>query len=438
MSFATPISFEEATPHAIHKKVATGAFLGVITDGYILGIVGIALSYAQGPLGLNSYWMGLIGAGAMLGILFGSLLMGPIADRIGRRKPFLILMALSVGLSLWQFFITDPVWLAVVRFLLGMTVGADYTSGIPLLSEWTPAKRRARILSWHLVMWTLGFVMSYIVGSFVGSLGAESMGDDGWRWIIISSAVPGLAAFLYRFGTPESPSWLARQGRETEALELIHTWLGKDYCLPDLQEEQKASGSWCRLFSPELRYNTLVSGVFFAAQVVPFFAIGIFLTIVLEQLNVSNPHVSGILYNVFTMAGVLIGTWIIDKITRRFYLLSTFYGAAAILTVMILWQTMPGTLAMILLAALALVLAMSIVLEFAYPPELFPTELRASGVGLTVAVSRIGAGGGTFLLPVISDAWGIYASLWMCVGALLVGGIVCHLWAPETSGRGSK
>ena len=111
MSFATPISFEEATPHAIHKKVATGAFLGVITDGYILGIVGIALSYAQGPLGLNSYWMGLIGAGAMLGILFGSLLMGPIADRIGRRKPFLILMALSVGLSLWQFFITDPVWL---------------------------------------------------------------------------------------------------------------------------------------------------------------------------------------------------------------------------------------------------------------------------------------------------------------------------------------
>ena len=438
MSFATPISFEEATPHAIHKKVATGAFLGVITDGYILGIVGIALSYAQGPLGLNSYWMGLIGAGAMLGILFGSLLMGPIADRIGRRKPFLILMALSVGLSLWQFFITDPVWLAVVRFLLGMTVGADYTSGIPLLSEWTPAKRRARILSWHLVMWTLGFVMSYIVGSVVGSQGAESMGDDGWRWIIISSAVPGLAAFLYRFGTPESPSWLARQERETEALELIHTWLGKGYCLPDLQEEQKASGSWCRLFSPELRYNTLVSGVFFAAQVVPFFAIGIFLTIVLEQLNVSNPHVSGILYNVFTMAGVLIGTWIIDKITRRFYLLSTFYGAAAILTVMILWQTMPGTLAMILLAALALVLAMSIVLEFAYPPELFPTELRASGVGLTVAVSRIGAGGGTFLLPVISDAWGIYASLWMCVGALLVGGIVCHLWAPETSGRGSK
>ena len=170
----------------------------------------------------------------------------------------------------------------------------------------------------------------------------------------------------------------------------------------------------------------------------PFFAIGIFLTIVLEQLNISSPHVSGVLYNVFTMAGVLFGTWIIDKITRRFYLLSTFYGAAVILTVMILWRSMPGSVAMALLALLALVLAMSIVLEFAYPPELFPTELRASGVGLTVAVSRIGAGGGTFLLPVISDAWGIYASLWMCVAALLIGGVVCHMWAPETSGLDKK
>lgn len=429
-ALSASLSFEAASPRPIHRKVATGAFLGVITDGYILGIVGIALSYAQEPLGLTSYWMGLIGAGAMLGILFGSLLMGPLADRIGRRMPFLSLMGVVVALSLWQFFINDPFWLVVARFLLGMCVGADYTSGIPLLSEWTPEKRRARMLSWHLVMWTLGFVLSYIVGSCIGDLG-----PDGWRWIIASSAVPGVVALLYRLGTPESPAWLARRGREAEALALVHTHLGENYILPRQEEESGKSGSWGRLFSPELRYNTIVAGVFFACQVVPFFAIGIFLTLVLEQLNVTNPHMSGILYNVFTMLGVLLGTWLIDRITRRFYLLSTFYGAAAILAVMILWNSMPGTLALVMLASLALVLAMSIVLEFAYPPELFPTELRASGVGLAVAVSRIGAGGGTFLLPVISDAFGIYASLWMCVGALLVGGIVCHLWAPETSGR---
>ncbi len=429
-AISSPRSFEEAAPRPVHRKVATGAFLGVVTDGYILGIVGIALSYAQTPLGLTSFWMGLIGAGAMLGILFGSLLMGPLADRIGRRPPFLTLMGVAVVLSVWQFFIDDPLWLAAARFLLGMCVGADYASGIPLLSEWTPEKKRARILSWHLVMWTLGFVLSYIVGACLGELGS-----DGWRWIIISSAVPGAAALLYRLGTPESPGWLARRGREAEALELVHRHLGPEYGLPRREEESGGSGSWGRLFSPELRYNTIVAGVFFACQVVPFFAIGIFLTLVLEQLNMSNPHLSGILYNVFTMVGVLIGTWLIDKITRRFYLLSTFYGAAAILAVMILWNGMPGSLALVMLAALALVLAMSIVLEFAYPPELFPTELRASGVGLAVAVSRIGAGGGTFLLPVISDAFGIYASLWMCVAALVIGGVVCHLWAPETSGR---
>ena len=112
-AISSPRSFEEAAPRPVHRKVATGAFLGVVTDGYILGIVGIALSYAQTPLGLTSFWMGLIGAGAMLGILFGSLLMGPLADRIGRRPPFLTLMGVAVVLSVWQFFIDDPRMLPV-------------------------------------------------------------------------------------------------------------------------------------------------------------------------------------------------------------------------------------------------------------------------------------------------------------------------------------
>lgn len=165
----------------------------------------------------------------------------------------------------------------------------------------------------------------------------------------------------------------------------------------------------------------------------PFFAITIFLPLVLSDLKIENPHASGVMYNAFTMAGVLIGTWLIDKISRRAYLLWTFYGAAAILIIMTVWQGMPGSIALILLAAFSLVLAISIVLEFSYPPELFPTELRASGVGLTVAISRIGAAGGTFLLPIVNESFGVFASLGGCIGALLLGGIVCHLWAPETS-----
>ncbi|MDL2266912.1 MFS transporter [Desulfovibrio sp. OttesenSCG-928-G15] len=421
------ISFEEAPFSPIHRKVRAGAFMGMICCGYILGIVGIALSYAAEPLGLTSFWMGVIGAGSLFGILFGSLVIGSLADRMGRRSLFVSSMVVSVALSIVQAFITDPALLAVVRFLLGMSIGWDYTVGISLLSEWTPRKVRPRVLGWLLVLWTIGYVIAYLAGFVLNWIG-----DVSWQIILCSSAVPGLITLVMRLGTPESPGWLARKGRNEEALAIIHKYLGDEYGLPE-EEEQPPSVSWFRLFSKELRYNTLVSGVFFACQVLPFFAISIFLPLVLKALNIDNPHASGILYNVFTMIGVLVGTWLLDVISRRAFLLWTFYGAAAVLVLMTVWQGMPGTIALICLAALSLVLAISIALEFAYPPELFPTELRASGVGLTIAISRIGAAGGTFLLPIVSEQFGVYASLGGCIGALLLGGVVCQLWAPETS-----
>ena len=100
---------------------------------------------------------------------------------------------------------------------------------------------------------------------------------------------------------------------------------------------------------------------------------------------------------------------------------------------LILWQNMPPVLGLVIVSALAVVLAISIVAEFLYPPELFPTELRASGVGLTIAISRFGAGGGTFLLPIISENFGIQAALWVCFGTLIFGGLICQMWAPETN-----
>ncbi len=421
-------SFEEAPYSPIHKKIVAGTFMGQICDGYTLGIVGIALSYAATPLGLTSFWMGLIGAGSMFGLLFGSLFTGMIADKIGRKPLYVGLMLASTLVAIAQFFLSDPLHIVIARFALGILIGADYTVGIALLSEWSPSKKRSGILAWLLMFWTIGYCISYIIGFFM-----DGLGDDGWRWILCTSAVPAIIALFIRLGTPESPKWLAVMGRGQEALTLIQKYLG-DYGLA-AEEKPVEKASWMDLWAPKQWRATIVSGVFFFAQVLPFFAISIFVPLVLEKMNIQNPHASGVLYNVSTIIGVLFGIWLFSVITRRAYLLWTFYLAAAVLSVMILWQGMPPMMAMIMVCALATILAVSIVPEFAYPPELFPTELRASGVGLTIAISRIGAGGGTFLLPIITEEFGIAAALWCCVGTLLFGGIICHMWAPETSGK---
>lgn len=88
-----------------------------------------------------------------------------------------------------------------------------------------------------------------------------------------------------------------------------------------------------------------------------------------------------------------------------------------------------------LFTAFAFVLAAAVNLEFVYPPELFPTDLRASGVGIAVAASRIGSAGSTFLLPPVASGYGMNAALADCVVVLFLGALVSWAWAPETSGE---
>ena len=234
MSEARQISFEDAPFSAIHKKITAGTFMGQISDGYTLGIVGISLNYAMEPLGLPSFWMGLIGAGSMFGICFGSLLACITADKIGRRPLYASLMLLTAIVSVLQFFLSDPLLIAIVRFVLGMLIGADYTVGIPLLSEWAPVTKRAGILGWLLVFWTIGYCISYIVGFFMDGFVA-AFGNDGWRLVLCTSVVPSLIALVIRFGTPESPLWqdvYKRQGS---------TWAKKN--TPDTTVLRHCSGA---------------------------------------------------------------------------------------------------------------------------------------------------------------------------------------------------
>jgi len=422
------MNYEDAPGVPIHRKIIAGSFFGEIADGYILGIVGIAMSYATTSLNLTSFWLGLITAASMVGILFGSSFAGYIADRIGRRKVYTYVMFIMLLLTVSPYFTSDPLTLTILRFALGMCIGADYTIAISMLSEWVPEKKRLRVLNVLLVTWTIGYVISYVTGVLMNNMGLTS-----WRLILCSAAIPAATAFLFRIGTPESPAWLAKNGRSAEALDLIHRYIGPDYGLP-VEKDEKVNASWFRLFSPQLWRHTVVSGVFFAGQVLLFYAVSLFLPQVMTNLHIDNPYFSGILYNVCTMVGVLFGTyWLADRIGRRAYLISTFAIITAILLLMFFWRTMPGVVGLTVICALSLALAVSIVIEFSYPPELFPTEIRASGVGLTVAMSRIGAAAGTFLLPICVEYFGVYTALAGCAAVTLFSGIICQMWAPETS-----
>jgi putative MFS transporter len=257
-------------------------------------------------------------------------------------------------------------------------------------------------------------------------------GPDAWRYMLAVSAIPSLCIFLFRLGIPESPLWLLKKGRAEEARRIIASKLGPDVVLPEVASSvTKKGGQWAELFSPKWRRRAAVGGIFYVCQVVPYFALGTFVPRILESLHVEDKYTGSLVYNAFLMVGAVIGMLVIDRLSRRVFLIGTFYLAAGLLA--ILAANVFGSAGVVILFALfALTLSAAANLEFVYPPELFPTHLRATGVGLAVAASRFGSALSTFLLPVVVQAYGVQTALGMCVLVLVFGGIMCQLWAPET------
>ncbi|MGQ4601190.1 MFS transporter [Nocardia sp. R6R-6] len=423
-----PVAYEDAPLTKFQIKITIAGTGGQFSDGFILGIIGIVITASTGALGLTPLWVGLLGAATLAGLFLGAVVTGPIADRIGRRGIFAWDMLVFAVLSAIQFFIESPWQLLVLRLLIGVVLGADYVVSKALVTEHAPRSFRGRLMSLLAVAWSTGYVAAYLVGYLLTQVGGES-----WRYMLAASAVPALLIFWFRLGVPESPLWLTQHGRTEEAAAVVRTHLGAAVLAPPVETVPIERRGLRVLFTPKFRKRTAVGALFYVCQVIPFFALGTFSPQVMESLGVTSKLGAGAAYNAFLLIGAVLGLVFIDRVSRRTFLIGTFFLGAALLAALVTFAGTSPVVAVVIFALFALVLAAAVNLEYVYPPELFPTDLRASGVGIAVAVSRIGSAASTFLLPLVVAHYSADAALVGCVVVLAIGGLICWAWAPETS-----
>lgn len=417
----------EARFNRFHFRIVAAGTGGQFADGFSLGVIGIALSMASGPLALDSWWQGALGSASLIGLFAGSLIAGPVADRIGRRPIFAWDMAFFAAVAVAQFFIAAPWQLLILRLILGVALGADYVASKSLVTEYSPKKIRGRLLSVLAVAWAAGYVCSYVIGYLFRDAGA-----DGWRWILLTSAIPSAIVFWFRVTIPESLQYLVRRGRHVEARAIVDRIFGTEFALPTMPAGLRDDSRAPRLLGPDLRTNLFVGCIFYTGQVIPFFAMGTYLTSILSGLGIADKYTAGLIFNLLLMLGAIAGMLVVDRLSRRLFLVGSFAAMAILLTALLLLPGHVPLLTISLFAAFAFVLAASANLDFVYPPELFPTVVRATGVGLVVACSRLGSAFSTFLLPTLVDRHGVASALWSCVAVLAAAAIVCQIWAPET------
>lgn len=422
------VPYDEAPLRLFHLRVAVASSGGVFSDGYGLGIIGISLSLAAPQLALSPVWMGLLGGASLLGLFAGALLTGPVADRFGRRPVFAYNMAMLAALSLLQGFAGSGAGLLALRLTIGFLLGTDYVVGKALLTEFTPRRFRGRILGSLSIAWAGGYACAYFVG-----FAMSSGGPQAWRWMLLTSAVPCLLVLPLRITMPESPLWLCNHGHGAAAAAIVRDRLGCGVAPPsNTRAAPSIHGRWRQLFSRGWRTHTWVGCAFFTCQVIPYFAVGTFVSQVMSAMKLRSGYAGGLVYNLSLLAGAVVGLMVVDRVSRRSMLIGTFGTAASAMLLLCVWSSIPAAIMIILFALFAGVLSAASNLVYVYLPELFSTDLRASGIGLAVAVSRIGSAISTFLLPVVVASYGVRSALGACVAVLAAGTVICMIWAPET------
>ena len=408
---------------------ATGG--GMFIDGFVFATFAAAFAgRAYDALHVTSLWEQWISASVLIGTFFGGIGLGYVTDRIGRKPMFTIDLSVFLACAVLMFFVGSPWEVFALGVVMGLAVGADYSIGSPLLGEFAPTKNRGNYLGRLEISWNVGYVAAYLIGYLINTY--ES---DSWRFILGASAVPAVICLFMRHGLPESPRWLISKGRRSEAQAIMRDHMAA--ADPgDMLDEEVTQTQWKLLFSAEYLRRTVFACTFWSAIVLPYFALTFFQPTILRSLGLGgNVLLGALLGTVIALTGATVGWYIVDKVGRRKILVPPMFVCAVFLLLAAAHNALPAEVGAICFFGYLFSYGIMSILPGIYPEEIFPSSVRASGVGVSTAASRAAAALGTFLLPTVQSALGTPAVLIIMGAVSLIGGVTSFFWAPETNGQ---
>src|SRR3954452_375110 len=202
-----------------HWMVVMGLGTVWVLDGLavtIVGAIGGRLSEKGSGLELSASQIGAAGSAYILGACLGALYFGRLADRLGRKRLFMITLGVFLLGSVLTAFSTTFIWFIACRFITGAGVGGEYSAIHSAVDELIPARVRGAV--------DLVIGGSYWIGTILGSLASLVLLDEnlfakdiGWRLAFGLAAGMGLGILLVRRNVPDSPRWLFLHGHDAEA-----------------------------------------------------------------------------------------------------------------------------------------------------------------------------------------------------------------------------
>lgn len=412
------------------------ASLGLFLDGYNLLVLAGALLVVIPTYHLTPIQIGLVTGMAFFGMIVGSLVAGPLTDRLGRRPVFIADMMLFIVAAGLCIFIQRPVELIVLRFLTGVAIGADQPTSYSIIAEFAPRSKRGMFEMLTGAYWFFGSFCGAIVGYLIFRLG--SLGD--WRFILASGLVPAIVVLILRRDVPETPRWLLSQGRAEEGFKAM-TEATDGRVVPSTGMASTAVTK--NLTGRVLRqgrglYLLIFVSLFWFLENAYGSSFLLYQPVILKQVVVGSA-LRALLYTavvqLFVVAAAIVASvWLVERLGRR---------------IMAIWPSLIMAVCLVIMAAVihtpwVVIPAFTIAamcdygciasVYYAWGSELFPTGVRGRALGLSNAAGKFGSLTGVVFFPSLFKISPVVAFGVLAV-VVLVDLVIVYIMAPETKGR---
>ena len=381
----------------VHWRIVVVCGLGWLFDAMDAGIISFVLAALLKKWQLTPQQVGWIGSAGLIGMFVGALLSGSIADRVGRKYLFqatLLIFSVATGLCglAWNF-----ASLVFLRFLVGFGLGGELPVASTLVTEFAPAKHRGRLLVILESFWAFGWAAAALVAFLI----IPKFPEYGWKIAFFIGFLPAFYVFYLRRGIPESPRYLAAAGRTEEAIAAVR-WLEKECGVPNepldtKTEVKKERSPWMRLWEGKYARRTILLWVLWFSMVYSYY--GIFTWLPSLLVSGGNEMVKSFEYvMIITLAqipGYFSAALLVDRLGRKWTLVSYLIGCAA--AAFLFGRAQTGTEIILYGCLISFFNLGAWGVVYTYTPELYPTEMRATGAGTAAAVGRTGG----ILAPII-------------------------------------
>ena len=419
---------------SFHKRaiLVTGAAWTFVAMEILL--VGFVAPIFAAKWNLSGAMQGLVNSAALAGSLCGSLVLGRLADRIGRRAIFQYSILWYASFTALTALSWGPWSVMTFRFLAGLGIGGMLVVDPAMLTEYLPPQRRGRLLVFLDFWWPVGLLLAtglswIFIGHSVG-------GDSSWRWLFLAASFPAFLAFIARRSLPESPYFLARRGRDEVAAEVLTEITGKPVRANDFTAPEETESSARELVAPRWRGRAVTTALIWIALNISYYGLFLWLPFVLQAEKDFSINV----YLLLTLSalsqfpGYGAAIWLVERIGRKptlaaFLILGGISAYAfAVADSESVYVTALFFVGFFNLGAWGAV--------YPYTSELFPTRLRSTAFGVMEGVGKTAAIAGPYIFGNLKDATGSTTwSLTFVAIVMAAGGIVAAIFGLETRGH---